>query len=291
MRSNKKILIVTIFLFIFSIYEPIIVSESYNNISNISISLDEKLWAVIITVGEPERDNKNAGELYNILLTNGWDKNNILYIKESQATKDVILSSPNWLEANGADQDDFVLFYFSMHGGRKNDTLPFDEPDNLDEFIVSYKQDDENNHILDDELSLMFDQIQSEKLVIVFETCYSGGMIDGTNDLRRTGRIVITSTKEDESSYPIFLIKSWLFPYYFLKGLKGGADKNYDNIITVEEAFEYAKIYTVKRSTIYGYLFFIFHGSLFIQHPQIYDGWPSEENNEEELKFISSAEL
>ena len=129
-------------------------------------------------------------------------------------------------------------------------------------------------------------QIKSENIVIIFEACYSGGMIDGANDLKKTGRIIMTATKEDETSYGFFLKKSWLFPYYLLKGLRGRADKNCDGFITVEEAFEYAKFYTIRRSTIYAYLLFIFHRALFIQHPQIYDGWPSEGNNKEELKLI-----
>ena len=68
-----------------------------------------------------------------------------------------------------------------------------------------------------------------------------------------------------------------------MKGLKGRADKNYDGFITAEEAFEYAEIRTRLRSTAYGFLLFIFHKHIKNQHPQIYDGWPYEENNEEEL--------
>ena len=244
-------------------------------------------WAVIITVGEPDRDNKNAQDLYDILIGNGWDEANINYMKESQATKDVILNVSDWLNGQGAQEDDLIIFYFSMHGGRKNDTLPFDEPDGLDEFIVPYKDEEQNENIVDDELAVMFDEIQNNNLVIIFETCFSGGMIDGENDLKKSGRIVITSTKEDETSYPIFLIKSWLFPYYYIKGLRGKADKNCDGFVTAEESFRYAKLRTIIRSTIYGILLFILHGALFNQHPQIYDGWPSEENNKEELKLIN----
>lgn len=286
MKIKRVILIISIFLVILSSYESVATNTSYFTISNKSNIENNNSWAILITAGEPALDDRNAGGLYNILVHNGWDEDNIYYLKENEATKDAILSVPDWLDVHGADEDDLILFFFSMHGGRKEDTPPLDEPDGLDEFIISSKQDKQNNHILDDELAMMFDEIQSENLVIIFETCYSGGMIDGSNDLKKTGRIVITSTREDETSYPIFLIKSWLFPYYLIKGLKGRADKNCDGYITAEEAFEYAKIYTIKRSTIYAYLLFIFHRDLFIQHPQIYDGWPSEGNNKEELKLI-----
>ena len=285
MKIKRLILIISIFILIISSYESIAVNSNHLTNPNKKI-IDNNLWAVLITAGEPPRDNKNAGDLYNILINHGWDENNIHYLKENQATKEAILNTSDWLNDHGADEDDLVLFFFSMHGGRKDDVPPLDEPDDLDEFLIAYKQEKSDNHILDEELALMFEEIKSQNLVIIFETCYSGGMIDGANDLKKTGRIVITSTKEDESSYPIFLIQSWLFPYYLIKGLRGKADKNYDGYITAEEAFEYAEIRTKLRSTMYGYLLFIFHRHLKIQHPQIYDGWPSDENNEEELILL-----
>lgn len=287
---KKTIITISIVLLFILSCKSIAISSNYLVNTNDSAFENSNLWAVLITVGEPKRDDKNAGDLYNILINHGWNEANIYYLRENEATKETILSVSDWLNVHGVEKDDLVLFYFSMHGGRKEDTPPLDEPDNLDEFVVPYKQDERDNNILDEELAPMFEAIKSEKLVIIFETCYSGGMIDGANDLKKTGRIVITSAKEDEASYPIytiFLKKGWLFPYYLIKGLRGEADKNHDGNISAEEAFEYAKIYTIKRSTIYAYLLFIFHRALFIQHPQMYDGWPSEENNEEELKLIS----
>ena len=286
MQIKRIILVISIFLLIISSYESIAVNSN-QLITTSKQNFNDNLWAVLITAGEPTRDDKNAGDLYNILINNGWNENNILYLKENQATKDEVLNVSNWLNDNGAGEDALILFFVSMHGGRKDDVEPLDEPDNLDEFLLAYKQEKSENHILDDEFALMFEDIISKNLIIIFETCFSGGMIDGDNDLRKSGRVVITSSREDESSYPIFLIKSWLFPYYLIKGLRGWADKNRDGLITAEEAFEFAQIRTRLRSTIYGYLLYILHGKLLIQHPQIYDGWPSEENNEEELKLLN----
>jgi hypothetical protein len=73
-----------------------------------------------------------------------------------------------------------------------------------------------------------------------------------------------------------------------IKGLRGKADRNFDGLVSAEEAFDFARIKTIRRTTIYGYLLFVFHKSLFIQHPQICDGWPTEENNSEELILASS---
>lgn len=255
--------------------------------TNEDMSEDINLWAVIITVGNTDLDDRNSEDLNNLLLDNGWNKDNIYKLRENEATKKAILSISYLLNENGLKNEDIVLFYFSMHGGRFNDVNPIDEPDGLDEFIIPFRENENEDKILDDELNLMFEKINSENIVIIFETCYSGGMIDGTKDLKKSGRIIMTSTKEDETSYGFFLKESWVFPYYLMKALRGKADKNFDSFISAEEAFEFAKVKTIRRTTIYGYLLFVFHKSLFIQHPQIYDGWPSEENNTEELILVS----
>jgi len=257
--------------------------ESEDHFSN-----DIEHWAVIVTVGESTRDKKNSEELYRVLLNNGWNEENIYFLEEEHATKEAILEIPSFLNCQGLKGDDVVLFYFSMHGTRKKDVYPFDEPDGKDEFLIAYKEDsnDFDNTIIDEELASSFENIRSQNIVMIFETCYSGGMIDGGADLKKSGRVILTSSNADESSYPIFLLKSWLFPYYVLKGLNGRADLNSDNFISAEEIFNYAKIRTIRRSTVYAFLLFIFHGSLLIQHPQIYDGWPSELYNKEELVLV-----
>ena len=113
-------------------------------------------------------------------------------------------------------------------------------------------------------------------------------MIDGSNDLKSDNRIIITSSDADESSYPFFRKDSWLFPFYFLKGLKGDADLNSNGQITAEEAYRYSKELTTKRSKFYSFLFFIIHRKPFIQHPQMYDAWPSENNNVKEMILVKN---
>ncbi len=288
---KKTIISLLLVILIFLSFISTLVSSNYLINSYESSPENDNLWAVIITVGEPKLDDKDAGKIYNILINNNWLERNIYYIRENQATKETILSISEWLNNHGVKEDHLVIFYFSMHGVKKDDVPPFDEPDNSDEYIVPYKQDERDSNILDEELTPMFEAIKTEKLVIIFESCYSGGMIDGCYDIKKTGRIIITSTNVNETSYSYSLFFSkngYLLIHYLIKGLEGKADKNNDGYVSVEEAYEYVKIYTIKRSTIFANFLFIFHKTLLnhIQHPQIYDGWPSEENNEEELKLI-----
>ena len=262
------------------------INISYSENVNVTSKDFSELWAVVATFGSPSNDNKNAEDLINILKNNGWKTNNIIYMEGFDVSKDAILNISDNLNELGVKEDDLILFFFSMHGNRIEDVPPYDEPDNMDETIIVYDEETYYTNILDDELRLMFDEINCNNMVIIFEACYSGGMIDGSSDLKKSGRVIITSAKEDETSFGRFLFRGWLFPYFLNIGLKGWADKNRDGHITAEEAFAYADKRTVRRSTIFAIILYIVHLELIIQHPQIYDGWPSEGNNKEELKLI-----
>jgi hypothetical protein len=74
-----------------------------------------------------------------------------------------------------------------------------------------------------------------------------------------------------------------LFPYYLIQGLKGHADEDNDKCITAEELLRYTIEPVQFRSKIFNWLT---SGVASIQHPELYDGWPSEENNVEELTLI-----
>jgi hypothetical protein len=256
-----------------------------------NINKEQKKYAIFIATGSEIRDQNNIDDFIEVLTKHGWDERNILKITNKNASKNAILSIPFfWLNDQGANEDDIVLFFFSLHGSNTKDREPFDEPDDRDEFIVPYNSNFSNvsTMIRDDELNPKFNSIKSKNQIIIFESCCSGGMIDGDFDLRKSNRIIITSCSTNESSYPILLHRRWLFPFYLTKGLKGPADFNKDGWISAEEIFKYAEKPTILRSAILGSFLFIFHKTLLIQHPLIYDGWPSEQDNFEELKLITT---
>jgi hypothetical protein len=257
----------------------------------INLKNESEIWAVIIAVGDIKRDTYGVNSFIEILLSQGCSNNNIKKLIEENATKQQILNEPfEWLKNNDIKDEDIIIFFFSMHGSRIEDQQPYDEPDNYDEYLVPYDYDNLNNYILDEELNNKFYSLNFKNLVIIFETCYSGGMIDGANDLSQSGRIIITSSNANESSWPMYLRTRWLFPNFLFQGLSGLADLNEDKVITVEEAYKYAEKPTIKRSTIlafvYSFIPLIPH-EFFPQHPQIYDGWPSHEDNDEELPLIN----
>ena len=196
-------------------------------------------WAVIVGVGAPLRDFRDTTNFKFILEAHGWESSHILCLWGSEATYNDILHRPvQWLNDSGADADDLIVFYFTMHGTQINDTSPLDEPDGLDEIIIPFDYDAENHsrYIKDEDLALQFDEIPSQSIIIIFETCSSGGMIDGDNDLCKSGRVILTSCLPHESSWPFFLRFRWMFPYYLMKGLKGPADANDDGTVDISDA-------------------------------------------------------
>jgi len=227
---------------------------------------------------------RDARDLKNTLISHGWNENNIRVLIEEQATKQAILDTFTWL--NQSDADDVIFFYSGTHGYYMEDQPPLDEPDNLDEFIMPFDCDWEtdDNCLLDDELADEFDKLQSQNIAIAIESCHSGGMLDGSQDLPASGRVILTGCGTDELGCPLRTRMYWLFCYYLIKAFRGRADKNNDNWISLEETYQYTNMPVMIRSTLFNLLT---SHQLSTQHPQIYDGWPTEENNQADLQLIN----
>ena len=112
------------------------------------------------------------------LCNHGWSENNIHLLVDDEATRDNILAELDWL----SEQDGTVLFFFEGHGTIVKD-LDDDEKglDNKDEAIVPWEATD-NSLIIDDELKVIVDSFKAEKIVLIFSSCFSGGMNDDTDD-------------------------------------------------------------------------------------------------------------
>lgn len=234
---------------------------------------------------------KNAEKMKNLLLKYSWKQENIKTVMGLEATKNNILTSiSGWLdEKEGIDDD--ILIYFSIHGGRTDEDgvlngIDLDEPDNREEFIQPVEfvlrhpgypftpfECDHTLAILDDELGVVIDLLDSNNIAVIFESCYSGGMIDGDLDLAEPGRIVLTSSSKDELSW-FNKMRCSYFTHHLMNGLDGEADKNenggnVDGNVSVQEAFYYAKPKTEEDAKRYKDM---------PQTPQMYDGCNSEFN-------------
>jgi Caspase domain len=294
----RKCLVVGLVLLI-SIFLPLVSSihPGVNNSNNsINATQSPTKWAVLIGAAggftywhQEIRDRNDIRALKKLLLDYGWENDHIRCFLMEEATKDAILNTSfEWLNTNEADADDIILWYFEGHGyNLSTDVPPIDEPDGKDEIIRPWDPTthgwNKDKYIVDDELAARFTTLKSNNIVIIIDTCQSGGMIDGSSDLGCSGRVVLTSCAVKESSCMLMVQLHWMFPYYLIQGFKNRADLNHDGFVSAEEALIYTKEPVAYRSTIF-YRLFLKQEST--QHPQLYDGWPSVENNTEELNLI-----
>lgn len=168
-------------------------------------------------------------------------------------------------------QDHFVMYY-SGHGGQLQDAYG-----RLEEVILPADTDPQRRDtmITDDELISWISQIPGTNKVLIFDSCYSGGMIPGRaqgqvtvlrpslDGLARTlsgmGAAVMTAAAPDEYSWESYYLGHGIFTYFLAEalGYPAGAAGDAsllrsflradqppygtaDQVVTVSEAFEYA---------------------------------------------------
>ena len=81
MKLKRTILALFMILLIILSHSSFAINSSNNKEIETSSEFNE-LWAVLVTFGSPLSDDKNARDLLNILKLNGWNENNILYLRQ-----------------------------------------------------------------------------------------------------------------------------------------------------------------------------------------------------------------
>jgi len=161
-----------------------------------------------------------------------------------------------WLRLT-AERDDLVLIHFSGHGYQGADDN-LDERDGVDEFFVLHDtrataKDD--TALRDDEFGRFLDRIESDHVLVFFDSCYSGGLsrsltpgsratgdtADVFSDFKLEGRLILSASDENQDAFESPELGHGVLTHFLLKGLGGAADLNEDGHITVWELFEYAR--------------------------------------------------
>lgn len=231
-----------------------------------TIGKDTEYWALVVGVGEyaenPEQNRPymitEAHDFKDLLLqSTWWSEDHIKILTAKEATRGNILAGLRWL-IKMASSDDIVLVYLSTHGNHLPlDIPPQDEADNEDEMLVSYWGFAFNTSFIDDDqINIMLNQLKSNNVCLIVDSCYAGGFNDHYKILKSTPeqhRVILMGSCEDEVAY------SGGFAPYLIDGFRGYADSNGDGIVTAEEAFVYAEPRSFSPQT-----------------PTIYDGYPGE---------------
>ncbi len=137
--------------------------------------------------------DKDIPVVEDMLLSNGFQKANIVKLKNEQATAAAIRREMNALISR-AQEGDIIYIHFSGHGQQVTD-IHGDEEDGLDEAWIPYdapfayakgKYEGEN-HIIDDQLNIWLHQLRtrvgkSGKITVVADACHSGGGSRGEDE-------------------------------------------------------------------------------------------------------------
>lgn len=158
-------------------------------------------YALLIGIGNYPQDSgwnsihgdNDVSIIKTLLLEQGFVEDNIIVLKNAEATKSGILSAMDRLRGN-AQSGDVVYIQFSGHGQQVTD-LNGDEEDHFDEAWIPYDakkkyvvgEYEGQNHILDDELNKYLNGLRSKvgirgKIVLVVDACHSGSGSRGLGD-------------------------------------------------------------------------------------------------------------
>lgn len=165
-----------------------VVAYKINSVNNIESELNKELLAktgvennhaLIVGISDYNgRDNDllspspEAKKMKETLVKCGWQSSNIELLRDDEAKKDNIITKLNWLSQFSGT----VLFYYIGHGTQIKDDNG-DEDDRKDEAIVPWEAS-KDMLITDDELKQIVNGFKADKIVLIFVSCFSGGMIE-----------------------------------------------------------------------------------------------------------------
>jgi hypothetical protein len=157
----------------------------------------------------------------------------LIQLINSQATK---LNIENALKSvfSQATENDFILFYFSGHGGQG--------------YFVPY---DQQNSILKHEIvrDIIINSAAKYKICIA-DACFSGGInnsfaqnytYQSISSFDDSKLAVLMSSNSAQTSSENQIISQGVFTYNLINGLKGNADYNKDSYVTIGELFTYTQ--------------------------------------------------
>jgi hypothetical protein len=170
---------------------------------------------------------------------------------DDHASKDTILSNMHDLLSR-PDTGDMLFVYLAGHGHR-GAFLPADYDGNKK--IVSH-----------DDITRALKLSKAKYKVCIVDACHSGSLYEGNNNsfqtlqtyydqLTRTGTstALLLSSKSEETSLESSGLRQGVFSHYLLQGLRGAADKDRNNQVTIDELYEYVnanvKNYTSFKQT------------------------------------------
>jgi hypothetical protein len=212
-------------------------------------STEVKIWSLIVGVGRYAHmptlkySDDDAYHFYAFLKSpegGALPDNQVKVLIDEDATRENIIRAMRQVFLK-ADDNDVVMMYFSGHG--------------LDGSFIPVDYDGFNNKLRHEDVRAIFNESKAKHKICIADACFSGSMYavksaDVDVQLQKYysafkntqgGLALMMSSKSEEYSLEDHGLRSGIFSHYFIRGLKGEADKNKNKIITVKEIFDFVQ--------------------------------------------------
>ncbi|MBK8976080.1 MAG: caspase family protein [Planctomycetes bacterium] len=155
-------------------------------------------------------------------------------LRDRDATVGHVVAALKDVQSRAGPQD-MVLFFFSGHGGQKEDPNST-EADRAEEFIMLV-----DGPLFDDQLAALLDESHAGLTLVYLDSCFSGGFARDIVD--RPGRIGVFSSDEDlTSGVAVKFRAGGYLSHFMLRGIGDAeADTDGDHVITTGELTNYLK--------------------------------------------------
>jgi uncharacterized caspase-like protein len=217
----------------------------------------------------------DAEDFYRMLIDSAGFKPEHVFLLTDKTERKPTLRNLKWalgtFLARSAQKDDTVLIFFAGHGAPEVDQRGI-ERDGLAKYLIPLDADPDDLYstaLPMDELQTIFGRIESERVVVFLDACYSGAAGGRTFTTKKTratnlddlflerltrakGRAILTASRPAEVSLELPELGHGLFTFYLLRGLQGAADLNRDGIISLQELYEYVEQQVGQKSRAVG---------------------------------------
>jgi hypothetical protein len=233
--SNIKRLVIILFISALGASAQVVGREPVQNWQ------PTRTWVVAVGILEwqhndswdsfPQAGRKDA-ELVEFFKQAGVPQNQILFLKDREATKERIQRSMARLLAR-AQEGDMLIFYFTGHGAQDDAGATY---------FANYDADDDLAQTAWSVRSI-FDTIErnfkGSRVLLTADCCYSGALANEAARRRTSiSYAVLTSARSNSLS-----TANWTFTEALLNGFRGNAkvDQNLDGEIELSELAHYAR--------------------------------------------------
>ena len=205
----KKILSLIIILIFFSTPTHAIITQiNYQTFNDMAIYQEKKCllnktyYAILVGINDypgveldlPYSINEITSFKNTLLLGTNWEQSNIKVLTDTNATASNIIQKIRWLDEQ-ENENDISIFYYAGHGGKTN----------TNEYLITY-----DSLLSDVELAQELDKLEG-KVVVILDSCYSGGFIE---ELENRNRVILAACAKNGIAFQDSRLKSGFFGYF-----------------------------------------------------------------------------